>query len=172
MIETRAQPPKSYLELSHRWRYRKYIFRMAAILFLSIQIIPQGSQSGISWILATDMLKYPKHTKNLCLDPNATSSALLPDYCPAGTRHQPPIHRLAGNCKIQVWLPCTPQPLYTESLVFHGKAMQHAVIPVSNFTWPSSTPSTNKISTFNLLMMPQTVLLWSMETNLSGYIPI
>ena len=87
-----------------------------------------------------------------------------------GTRHQPPIHRLAGNCKIHVWLPCTPQPLYTESSVFPGKAIYHAIIPVISFTWSSSTPSTNKISTFTeLLMMPYSV---AMETSFSGYIPI
>ena len=65
-----------------------------------------------------------------------------------GTRHQPPIHRLAGNYKIHVWLPCTPQASVTESSVFNGKAIQHAVIPVISFTWSSSTPSTDKISTF------------------------
>ena len=90
---------------------------------------------------------------------------------PVGTRHQPPIHRLAGNCEIHVWLPCTPQPLYTESSVFPGKAIQHEVIPVISFTWSSSTPSTNKISTFTE-SFDDAIDSVAMETNLSGYFPI
>ena len=37
---------------------------MAAILFLSIKKFPQGWQTGMSWILDIDMLKYPKHQKH------------------------------------------------------------------------------------------------------------
>ena len=69
MIKTRAQPPKSHLQLSHRWIYRKYIFHMAAILFLSIKKFPQGWQTGMSWILDIDMLKYPKHQKHFVWTP-------------------------------------------------------------------------------------------------------
>ena len=46
MTETRSQPQKLYLYLSVRWSYRKYIFRMAAILFLYITEFPQGWQRG------------------------------------------------------------------------------------------------------------------------------
>ena len=90
---------------------------------------------------------------------------------PVGTRHQPPIHPLTGNCKIHVWLPCTPQPLYTESSVFPGKAIQHAVIPVISFTWSYSTPSTNKMSTFTE-SFDDVIDSVAMETNFSSYIPI
>ena len=86
---------------------------------------------------------------------------------PVGTRHQPPIHRLAGNCNIHVLLPCTPQPLFTESSVFHGKAIQHAVIPVISFTWSSSTPSANKIYTFTE-SFDDAIDSVAMETKFSG----
>ena len=54
--------------------------------------------------------------------------------------------------------------MYTESSVFHGKAMQHAVIPVISFTWSSSTPSTEYFD--------DDIDSVAMETNFSGYIPI
>ena len=88
-----------------------------------------------------------------------------------GTRHKPPIHCLAENCKIHVWLPCTPQPLCTESSVFHGKAIHHMVIPVISFTWSSGTPSTNKMSTFTE-SFDDAIDSVAMETNFSAYIPI
>ena len=61
--------------------------------------------------------------------------------------------------------------MYTESLVFPGKAIQQAVIPVISFTWSSSTPSTNKISTFTE-SFDDAIDSVAMETNFSGYILI
>ena len=75
------------------------------------------------------------------------------------------------TAKFTFWLPCTPQPMYTESSVFPDKAIQHAVIPVISFTWSSSTPSTNKISTFTE-SFDDAIDSVAMETNFSGYIPI
>ena len=72
---------------------------------------------------------------------------------------------------MHVWLPCTPQPLYTELSVFPGKVIQHAVIPVISFTWSSSTPSTNKMSTFTE-SFEDAIDSVAMETNFPGYIPI
>ena len=45
------------------------------------------------------------------------------------------------------------------------------MIPVINFTWSSSTPSTNQISTFTE-SFDDVIDSVAMETNFSGYIPI
>ena len=116
MTETRSQPPKVYLYLSVRWSYRKYIFRMAAILFLSITNFPEADkvhQLDSSYRHA----EVPKTPNTLCLDLNARSKQisqsatglkLIIQQLPTLSNRGPCLHCLYVFSILEVLLPVVP----------------------------------------------------------------